>query len=93
MNEATWVGLAALTITSLFALLSKRDSNRHDTEIATLKVQQRQCEEEAKQCAEDRATDRAALAAATRTLKEHDERDKRELQNQIDTLKRQVNAP
>ena len=51
-NGATWIGVAALAISALFAWLNKRDQLRHDAEIITLKQQSQDHEKRSKECEE-----------------------------------------
>jgi septal ring factor EnvC (AmiA/AmiB activator) len=39
MNEGGWVGVASLFVAGLFAWLNKRDSLRHDADVAAVKAQ------------------------------------------------------
>ena len=106
MSDGSWIGVVALALTSLFAWLNRRDTLRRDDDLLGLKWQnkeqagqiqaltaaQEECKEESRQCQEDRTADRKALAAATRTLAARDERDKHELQRQLDVQAKQIEA-
>lgn len=97
MNEGGWLGLLAIVVSSLFALLNKREQNRHDdkikdqaTEIVTLQAAQAECKEESKQCSEQHAAAKVELASLKKELQDRDARDKADLQREIDALRRQV---
>jgi hypothetical protein len=90
-EAGTYVGVAALFISALFAWLNKRDTLKHDTELKLLKAAQEQCAKDSAECKEDRAQAKADLVKAKTELAARDAKDKADLQAQIDALKKQVN--
>ncbi len=101
MNEQqTWMGVAivALTMaggimTAFMGYLNKRvDRNRErdklefSAELATIKAQQEQCEEESKRCNEEHANAKAEIAQ----LHARDAADKAELKAEIATIRQKV---
>lgn len=100
MGDGGWIGVVSLTVTGLFALLNKWETNKHDAKIGALQVQNadqerrikrhgrelRRCRAEHEQTKATLEQTRAALAS--KTAMEH-----KALQDQIDVLKHTEYTP
>lgn len=93
-QPATWIMVASGVVSALVTIalavigyLGSKDRMR----LTTLESQMEACQEKHKECDEDRARTKVELASTTAELKARDDKDRADLQRQLDALKKQVN--